>query len=36
MQLNLDTERGSIEKPNYQVKVNATSGRGEGDRSDCR
>ena len=32
MRLNLDTERGAVEKPKYQVRVNATTGRGEGDR----
>jgi len=32
MRLNLDSERGAIEKPKYQVQVNATSGRGQGDR----
>ena len=32
MRLNLGTARGAIEKPKYQVQVNATRGRGEGDR----
>ncbi len=32
MRLNLDTSRGAIEKPKYQVQINATQGRGEGDR----
>jgi LPS-assembly protein len=32
MQMNLDTDRGAIEKPKYQVQVNATKGRGDGDR----
>ena len=32
MRLNLDTERGAIENPKYQVQVNATRGRGEADR----
>jgi LPS-assembly protein len=32
MQLNLGTARGAIEKPKYQVQVDATHGRGEGDR----
>lgn len=32
MRLNLDSERGAIEKPKYQVRVSATNGRGEGDR----
>lgn len=29
---NIDTERGAMEKPNYRVQVNATNGRGEGER----
>ena len=29
---NLATERGALEKPKYRVQVNATTGRGEGDR----
>ena len=32
MRYNLDTERGTMEKPKYQVRVNATRGRGEGDQ----
>lgn len=32
LRLNLDTERGAIENPKYQVQVNATRGRGEADR----
>lgn len=29
---NIDTERGAMEKPNYRLQINATNGRGEGDR----
>ena len=29
---NLNTERGAMEKPRYSVQVNATRGRGEGER----
>ena len=29
---NLDTERGAMEKPKYRVQVNATNGRGTGER----
>lgn len=32
MRLNLGAAQGAIEKPKYQVQVNATHGRGEGDR----
>ena len=32
LRLNLETERGAIEKPRYQVQVNATRGRGDGER----
>ena len=32
MRLNLGTARGAVEKPKYQVQVNATQGRGEGER----
>jgi LPS-assembly protein len=32
LQYKLDTERGALEKPKYQVRVNAANGRGEGDR----
>lgn len=32
LHLNLGTARGALEKPKYQVQVNATQGRGEGDR----
>ncbi len=32
MRLKLDTERGAMEKPKYRVQVNATTGRGEGER----
>ncbi len=32
LRLSLDTERGALEQPKYQVRVNATNGRGEGDR----
>jgi len=32
MRLNLGTARGVVEKPRYQVQVNATRGRGEGER----
>ena len=32
MQLKLDTERGAMEHPNYEVRVNATNGRGKGER----
>jgi LPS-assembly protein len=32
MRLNLDTTRGAIEKPKYQVQVNTTRGRGEADQ----
>jgi LPS-assembly protein len=32
MRFNLDTERGAMENSKYQVQVNATTGRGEGDR----
>jgi len=32
MQLKLDTERGAMEHPNYEVRVNATKGRGKGER----
>ena len=29
---NIDTERGAMEQPKYSVQVNATNGRGEGER----
>jgi LPS-assembly protein len=32
LNFNLDTERGAMEKPQYSVQVNATRGRGEGER----
>ena len=32
LRLNLETERGAIEKPKYQVRVNETRGRGEAER----
>ena len=32
MRLDLGTSRGAIEKPKYQVQVDATRGRGEGER----
>lgn len=32
LRLNLETERGAMENPKYQVQVNATRGRGEADR----
>ncbi|MEO7726576.1 MAG: LPS-assembly protein LptD [Burkholderiales bacterium] len=32
LNFNLDTERGAMEKPKYSVQVNATKGRGEGER----
>ncbi len=32
LNFNLDTERGALEKPKYRVQVNATQGRGEGER----
>lgn len=32
MQMVLGTERGVVEKPKYQVQVNATRGRGDGDK----
>jgi len=32
LQYKIDTERGAIEKPKYQLRVGATNGRGEGDR----
>ena len=32
LRLNLETDRGAIEKPVYQVQVNDTRGRGEGER----
>ena len=32
LNFNLETERGAMEKPQYSVQVNATKGRGEGER----
>ena len=32
LRLNLDTERGAIENPKFQIQVEATRGRGEADR----
>ncbi|MDB5812714.1 MAG: organic solvent tolerance protein [Betaproteobacteria bacterium] len=32
LNFNMDTERGAMEKPKYQVQVSATKGRGEGER----
>ncbi len=32
LNFNLDTERGAMEQPKYRVQVNATKGRGEGER----
>ena len=32
LNFNLDTERGAMEKPKYRVQVDATNGRGEGER----
>ncbi len=32
LNFNMDTERGEMEKPRYRVQVNATNGRGEGER----
>ncbi len=32
MKLNLTSDRGAVEKPKYEVQVNATRGRGEGER----
>ena len=32
LNFNIDTERGAMEKPNYRLQINATQGRGEGDR----
>ena len=32
LKYNLDTERGAMDKPKYSVQVNATKGRGEGEK----